>query len=565
MKRFLICTVLSLTALPALAKFLPPAHSKNGMVVSADATATKVGVDILKQGGNAIDAAVAVGYALAVTHPCCGNIGGGGFMTLHLADGKNVFIDFRETAPAAATPAIYKVKGNVDSSKLLHGYLGVGVPGTVMGLNTALKRYGSLPLKTVMQPAIDLARNGHIVDKSESQLYAKAATLLQQDKHANATFFKHGKAVRTGTRLQQPQLANTLQLISKKGSGAFYRGPIAKAIVKAIQTNGGIMTMQDFANYSVKVRKPLQCDYHGNTVVTAPPPGSGVTVCEILKIVEPYPLKQLGFHSAASSHYTLEAERFAFYDRNQGLGDPAFVDNPIKQLLSKTHIKTIQQRIKKNAITSSQSLLAKPATTREKMQTTHYTVIDKNRNVVSTTVTLNGFFGAKVMAGDTGILLNNELDDFAIDTSTPNQFGLIQGKANIIAGNKRPLSSMSPTIILNKNGDALLAVGAAGGSTIITSIVQTIENNLDYGMNINAAVNMPRYHMQWLPDTVFMEPYAFSQDTQTALGKLGYKKLQLGFFGKQPTWGQVAAISQHDGILYGANDNRRPDGLALGD
>lgn len=565
MKRLLLSTVLCAATLPVFAKYLPPAQSKNGMVVSADATATKVGVSILKQGGNAVDAAVAVGYALAVTHPCCGNIGGGGFMTLHLADGKNVFIDFREKAPAAATPALYKVNGKVDSKKLLHGHLGVGIPGTVMGLNTALTRYGHLPLKTVMQPAIDLAQHGHIVSAREAKLYDMAASKLQQDIHAKATFFRHGTTVKAGTVLKQPQLASTLKLISEKGSGAFYRGPIAQEIVKDSQAHGGIMTLKDFANYNVTISKPLLCHYHGNSVLTAPPPGSGVTVCEILNIVEPYPLKKLGFHSAKGTRYTLEAERFAFYDRNQGLGDPAFVDNPVKQLLSRAHIRAIQQRIEKNSVTPSATLAASKALSREKMQTTHYTIIDANMNVVSTTVTLNGFFGSKVMAGNTGILLNNELDDFAIDTSTPNQFGLIQGKANLIEGNKRPLSSMSPSIILDKQGTPILAVGAAGGSTIITSIVQTIENNLDYGMDINAAVNMPRYHMQWLPDTVFMEPYAFSADTQLALKALGYHHLKLGFFGKEPTWGQVAAISQHNGILYGANDNRRPDGLALGD
>ncbi len=561
--RLLITLTLLLISTTGLAKFLPPVQSQNGMVVTADATATKVGTSILKQGGNAVDAAVAVGYALAVTHPCCGNIGGGGFMTLHLANGKNVFIDFREKAPAAITPAFFKTNGKVDKQRLLHGYLGAGVPGVVMGLNTALQRYGKLPLKQVMQPAIDLAAKGHFVSPFEAKLYDRAAEKLIKNANAKAIFFRHNKPVQAHALLKQPQLAHTLKLISEKGTGAFYRGPIAKQIVHASLTNGGVMTMNDLKNYNVVITKPLSCQYRGNTLYTAPPPGSGVTVCEILKLIEPYRLKQLGFHAADGTHYTLEAMRYAFYDRNQGLGDPAFVKNQTKQMLSNKHIRFIQRQIKKRGVTPSKHIPGSQVLSSEKQQTTQYTVIDKDRNVVSTTVTLNGFFGSKVMAGDTGFFLNNELDDFAIDTTTPNQFGLVQGKANLIAGNKRPLSSMSPTIVLNQKKQPILALGAAGGSTIITSIVQTIENNLNYGMDINAAVNMPRYHMQWMPDQVFMEPYAFSKDTQNKLSAMGYH-LVPGFLGKEKTWGQVAAISQKEGILYGANDNRRPNGLALG-
>lgn len=551
-------------ATTGLSKYLPPAQSKSGMVVSSDATATKVGVDILQQGGNAIDAAVAVGYALAVTHPCCGNIGGGGFMTLHLANGKNVFIDFREKAPASLTPEDFiDSNGKVERNKVLLSYLGTAVPGTVMGLNTALKRFGTMPLSQVMLPAIQLAQHGHMVSAQEAALYDKAAQKLAEHDNVKAIFFKHGSPIKANQVLKQPQLAKTLQLISQKGTGAFYRGPIAEEIVKASDKHGGKLTLKDFSNYTVTVSKPLLCNYHGNQVITAPPPGSGVTVCEILKIVEPYPLNQLGFHAAIGTHYTLEAMRYAFRDRNSGLGDPAFVNNPTKQLLSDTHIKWIQSNIKQDKATPSSELPAKNDLAHEKMQTTHYTVIDKYNNVASTTVTLNGFFGTKMMAGDTGFFLNNEIDDFAIDTKTPNQFGLIQGKENLVAGNKRPLSSMSPTIVLDKSKTPILALGAAGGSTIITSVVQTIENNLDYGMDINTAVNMPRYHMQWLPDQVFMEPFSFSKDSQQLLHSMGYN-LETGIMGIQMTWGQVAAISQQNGILYGANDNRYPDGLALG-
>lgn len=562
-RRLSAALILLTISLCSYAKFLPPAQSQHGMVVSADATATRVGVSILQQGGNAVDAAVAVGYALAVTHPCCGNIGGGGFMTLHLANGKNVFIDFREKAPAAVTPALFKKNGKVDSSRLLTGYLGAGVPGTVMGLNTALQRYGTLPLKQVMQPAIDLAQKGHVVSAYETKLYDYAAKQLLKDPEAKATFFKNNRPAQPGTLLKQPNLAHTLELISEKGSGAFYRGPIAQQLVTANHQNGGVMTLKDLENYRVTVTKPLRCHFRGYTALSAPPPGSGVTVCEILKIVAPDKLKKLGFHAADGSRETLEAMRYAFYDRNQGLGDPAFVKNPTKRLLSKQHIQKIQRAIKRNGVTNSSQLLATQTLAREKQQTTHFTVVDKAHDVVSVTVTLNGFFGGKVMPKGTGFFINNELDDFAIDTKTSNQFGLIQGKANLIAGNKRPLSSMSPTIILNSKQQPLLALGAAGGSTIITSIVQTIENNLIYGMDINSAVNMPRYHMQWMPDQVFMEPYAFSKDTQHKLQAMGYH-LTLGFLGKETHWGQVAAISLSGNQLYGANDNRRPNGLALG-
>ncbi|MDF1654228.1 MAG: gamma-glutamyltransferase [Coxiellaceae bacterium] len=557
---FLSCL---LFAISAQAKFLPPAQGKNGMVVSADATATRVGVNILKQGGNAVDAAVAIGYALAVTHPCCGNIGGGGFMTLHLANGKNAFIDFREKAPAAITPQLFINKGKVNQKKILHGYLGVGIPGTVMGLNTALHNYGSMSLKQVMKPAITLAKAGHLVSQREAKLYDNDKKSLLADTHAQAIFFTKNKPVAAHTLLKQPDLAHTLREISRRGADYFYKGPIAKAIVAASKKNGGVMTLKDFSHYTVDVTQPVTCNYHDYKVITAPPPGSGTTVCEILNIVNAYPLKKLGFHSAVGSHYTIEAMRFAYYDRNRYLGDPAFIKNPVKKLLSPQYTQVIRNAIAIDHAGNSKNMSAVTAPANEKMQTTHYVVIDKNNNVASTTVTLNGYFGSKVIAGDTGFFLNNELDDFAVTTTQANQFGLIQGKANLIAGNKRPLSSMSPTIILNKNGLPYMAVGAAGGSTIITSIVQTIENSINYQMDINTAVNMPRYHMQWLPDTVFMEPYTFSYDTQHLLKKMGYD-VEPGFIFYGSYWGQVAALTAHNGLFFGANDNLRPDGLALG-
>lgn len=561
MRSILIALAL-FSATTCYAKYLPPAQGHHGMVVSADATATHVGIAILKQGGNAVDAAVAVGYALAVTHPCCGNLGGGGFMTLHLTNGKNVFINFREKAPAAISPKLFMSNGKVNNQKLLQGYLGVGIPGTVMGLNTALEKYGTMSLRQVMSPAIQLAKRGHIVSAFEAKLYNQSKNEFIKDRTVRDIFLKHNKTPTAGTLLKQPDLAHTLREISRRGSDYFYKGPIAKAIVAASKQHNGVMTLKDFRQYNITISQPIQCSYHGYHVVTAPPPGSGTVVCEILNIVAPYPLKQLGFHAAASTHDLSEAMRFAYYDRNHYLGDPAFINNPVKRLLSAHHAAAIRSLINKNKAGNSKDMPAINTTSHEKMQTTHYVVIDKNNNVASTTVTLNGYFGSKVIAGDTGFFLNNELDDFAITTKRPNQFGLVQAKANLIAGNKRPLSSMSPTIVLDKNNQPVIAIGAAGGSTIITSIVQTLINRLNYQMDINTAVNMPRFHMQWIPDTIFMEPYALSKDTQRLLTHMGYH-LQTGFLIGR-TWGQVAALTYHDGTYFGANDNRQPNGLALG-
>jgi gamma-glutamyltranspeptidase/glutathione hydrolase len=543
------------------AKFLPPAQGQNGMVVTADKLATKVGVDILKQGGNAIDAAVAVGYALAVTHPCCGNIGGGGFMTIHLKSGKNIFLDFRETAPAHISRQLFKTDGHYSNKKLLHGYLGVGIPGTVLGLETARVRYGKLSRQADMAPAIRLAEKGAPLSRTSSELFARAKKSLETIPAARKTFYHAGQAKAAGSWVKQPLLANTLKNISSKGTDYFYQGPIAKQIVLASQQNGGVLTLEDFAHYHVISRQPLSCHYQNHQLITAPPPGSGATVCEILKVMDNYPIKQWGFHSSKTTHYNVEAMRYAFYDRNEKLGDPAFIKNPIKQILSPGHIAWIKSQIKAGNATASAALPGQ-VQNHEHQQTTHYVVADQDHNVVSTTVTLNGFFGSKVMADGTGFFLNNELDDFAISTTTANQFGLIQKTPNLLAPNKRPLSSMSPTIVLDKNGEAIMAVGAAGGSTIITSIVQTIENHLAFDLDINTAVNLPRYHMQWLPDKIYMEPLAFSQDTQVALKSMGYQ-LQTGFMGATKTWGQVAALTQTPAMFYGANDNRRPDGLAL--
>lgn len=553
--------------LPTLcfSKFLPPAQSTSGMVVTDQHLATQVGVNILKQGGNAIDAAVAIGYALAVVQPCCGNIGGGGFMLIHRKNAENIFINFREQAPAAISPKLFFNKqGKLDSKKSLYGYLAVGVPGTVMGLNQALKKYGTMPLKTVMAPAIVLAEKGFVLSKSGANFLKLKQKHIREQKNVAAIFLNNNQPYKAGELLRQENLANSLKLIANQGTQVFYHGSIAKKIVAASQAHGGVLSLKDFANYHISITKPVGCFYRGYEIITAPPPGSGAVICEMLNILKGYPLKQLGFHSAAAVHYNIEAMRYAFADRNRLLGDPDFIKIPLKKLLSEAYAAKIRLHIKPNKAGDSRALGLQPNKNGEKMQTTHYSVMDKLGNAVSVTYTINGYFGSFVIAGDTGFLLNNELDDFTISPTAPNLFKLIQSNANIIAPNKRPLSSMSPTIIL-ENNKVVMLVGAAGGSTIITSILQTIENVIDFGMDINSAVNSPRFHMQWLPDITYMEQRAFSVDTMRVLRKMGHT-LKLGLWGKRLDWGQVAALSNNPKthIRYGANENRRPQGLAAG-
>ena len=538
------------------------AASSAGMVVTSQALASQVGLQILNQGGNAIDAAVAVGYALAVTEPCCGNIGGGGFMLIHLANGQDHFINFREKAPKEISPKLFEDKqGNILPQLMTNNYLSVGVPGTVMGLNTALKEYGTLSLRQVMQPVILLAKNGFIV----SPYFAKSllTNLSSSEIQTNIAniFFKHGKPLQAGDRLKQIQLANTLQQIAAGGSKAFYQGDSAKQIVAASDQDHGVLTQNDFNNYTVDQQTPIYCHYRGYQIISAPPPSSGgVTLCEMLQIVQHFPLKQLGYHTLTSARINIEAMRYAYADRNQYLGDPDFVNNPIQKILSLKHIQSIVSKINANVVTNLPVLNLKKAEVTEQPQTTHYSVIDKYGNAVAVTYTLNGEYGAKVIAGNSGFFLNNELDDFAIQIGIANQYGLVQGNANLIAPNKRPLSSMTPTII-TKNGKLFLIVGSPGGSTITTTVLQIIEDVIDYGMTINQAVAAPRYHMQAFPNNVFIEPDAFASKELLQLQQMGYV-IKVGSPFKAKKWGAVAAIMRdiQTGKLIGAIDPRRPDG-----
>jgi gamma-glutamyltranspeptidase/glutathione hydrolase len=537
-----------------------PVTATHGMVVTAQHFASEAGRDILKQGGNAIDAAVAVGYAEAVVHPCCGNIGGGGFMTIHLKDGKSVFLNFREKAPLKATPTMFQdANGNVVEGRSTETYLGVGVPGTVMGLNTALEKYGTMSLKQVMAPAIKLASEGFVLEQGDVDIMNRSAEAFAKHPNVAAIFLNHGKPFVAGERLVQKQLAHTLELIAEGGTDAFYKGSIAREVVKASDANGGILSMKDFAEYTVHWDKPITCDYRGYTIVSAPPPSSGgTTVCMILQIIKPYPLGEWGYGSVQAVHYMVEAERRAFADRNTYLGDPAFVHNPIDKLLSEDHIAKVRSTIDPDKATPSSEIkgsLGPP----EGNHTTHYSVVDKDGNAVATTYTINYLFGIKQIAGDTGFFLNNEMDDLTAKPGVANGAGLVQGVINQVEPGKRPLSSMTPTIVM-KDGKPFMLTGSPGSATIISTTMESIVNVVDFGMNLQQSIDAPRLHHQWYPEVVYIEPGLLTPQVQQRLEAMGHKfKIRKGIGADE-----AIMINPENGLLEGANDPRRPAGLAAG-
>ncbi len=538
---------------------LPFASGKNGAVVTEQHIASEVGLQILKEGGNAVDAAVAVGYALAVVDPCCGNIGGGGFMIVHWANGKDIFIDFREKAPLAAKANMYLDKqGKVISGLSTKGYLAVAVPGTVLGLDRALSEYGTMTRKQIMAPAIELAQKGFVLQPADVSILDTSTNKFIQQSNVSAIFLKNGsKPYQAGERLVQRDLAYTLELIAQLGPDAFYKGVIADKIIKANSENKGILTKEDFANYTVEEMQPVSCNYRGYQVISAPPPGSGTTLCEMLNILDSYPLRKLGFHSALSLHYELESMLYAYSDRNVYLGDPSFVKNPIEHLLSKKYATQIQAKIPENRATSPNRLYFMNRS-REGTHTTQYSIVDRYSNAVSVTYTINSFFGAEVIAGNSGFFLNNEMDDFTSKPGVPNNFGLVQGSANAIEPGKRPLSSMTPTIVTN-NGKVFIVTGSPGGPTITTTVLQVIVNVIDFDMSIKEAVDAPRIHYQGLPNVVITEPYALKSNVVQNLWEMGYQVAP--FF----TWGASESIlvNPKTGLLHGANDSRRPAGASV--
>ena len=564
----LLGSVSALCAAGVQAASVAPVAAEHGMVVTAQHLATQVGVDVLKKGGNAIDAAVAVGYALAVVYPAAGNLGGGGFMTLQLADGRKTFLDFREKAPLGASANMYlDASGNVVKGLSTKGYLAVAVPGSVAGFEMARAKYGTLPRATLMAPAIKLAERGFVLQQGDADFFQTAVADLRADAPSASIFLNKGELPIAGHKLVQKDLAKTLKLISSKGADGFYKGPVAKALVAASVAGKGLLTQADLDQYAVRELAPVECDYRGYHVVSAPPPSSGgVVICEVLNIVEGYPLKDLGFRSAQSVHYLIEAMRHAYVDRNSYLGDPDFVKNPLERLLDKGYAAKIRAAIDPAKAGVSKDI--KPGVEpHEGMNTTHYSIVDKDGNAVAVTYTLNDWFGARVTAAGTGVLLNNEMDDFTIKIGVPNMYGLVQGEANAIAPGKRPLSSMSPTIV-SQNGKPVMVVGTPGGSRIITAVTHTILNVIDYGMNVQEAIDAPRFHQQWLPDLTNVDTFGLSPDSRKMLVEMGHKlgapqpgsHLAAILVGAPSLGGKPVANNR----FYGANDPRRNTGLALG-
>lgn len=569
---FMVIQSVSLAlTMPAVAASLPPVVGKSSMVVSAQHYATEAGQKMLDQGGNAIDAAVAMGYALAVVHPCCGNIGGGGFMLIRFADGRATFINFREEAPAGINSKMFNTKESANwlsgghlSGQAEKPYLAIGVPGTVKGLNTALKKYGTMPLAHVMQPAINLAEYGYYLTDQDVAILSSAEPEFRREPNVVREFLSHVKSFKVGQLFIQKDLANTLRKIAKSGTDEFYHGDLTKIMVNDIRKHGGVITLKDFEDYSIEEMKPISCQYRGYDIITSPPPSSGgVTICETLNIIENIPTKQLSYHSALGVHYLIEALRYSYADRNSYLGDPDFVKNPTEKLISQSYADKIFQKIKKDRAGDS-SKIGFTAAKSEAENTTAFVVVDKEGNAVSVTYTLNGYFGSKEIAGRTGFFLNNELADFTLKAGEPNSFGLVQSDKNLIGPKKRPLSSIAPTII-TKNGHLVMVMGTPGGSTIPSQLIGVIINVLDFGMDIQLAVDSPRIHMQWLPDKVYLEPFTLSQDTEKVLQKMGYELITGSPYGT-PRWGAVMAIKvdEKTGKIFGAVDSRRPAGLAIG-
>jgi gamma-glutamyltranspeptidase/glutathione hydrolase len=536
--RILIRLCIAVSVAPGLGYAADPApvDSRGGMVVSAQRLASEIGADVLRHGGNAIDAAVAVGYALAVVYPEAGNLGGGGFMTIRLANGHASFIDFREKAPLSASATMFQdSQGHIIKGMSTEGWASVAVPGSPAGLEYARVTYGTRPREALIAPAIRLARDGFVLTQGDTGIFQVATPALRGDPIAASIFLRDGAVLQPDERLVQSDLARTLEALSSRGAdAAFYHGPIGAEIAKA---SGGRLTDQDFAKYAVRELKPVECDYRGFHVISSPPPSSGgVVLCEILQILAGYDLHGMGFHSAAEVHVLVEAMRHAFIDRNNRLGDPAFFTNPVAELISPEHAATIRKAIEPERATPTADIpMPKP----EGTQTTQFSVADAAGNAVSVTYTLNNWFGAALVAGHTGIVMNDEMDDFTSKIGTPNMFGLVQGAANAIAPGKTPLSSMTPTIV-TKDGKLVMVIGSPGGSRIITITLEAILNVIDHGMTIQEAIDAPRLHEQATPDMVFLERGALSPDTRALLQSRGYSFKDAGYWG-------VA-----EGILVGA-------------
>jgi gamma-glutamyltranspeptidase / glutathione hydrolase len=533
-----------------------PVRARNGMVVTRERHATQAGIKILEAGGNAVDAAIAVGFTLAVTHPSAGNLGGGGFMLIRLADGRTTFLDFRERAPAAASRNMYLDAAGKATQDSIIGYRASGVPGTVRGFEYASQHYGSLAWKELVHPAAELATNGFPLSYAQAQGLRGAAQTLGRFPESKRIFLRDGSYYEPGEIFVQPELAETLARIETLGAKDFYEGETANLLAEDMKDHGGLITLKDLKNYKVMERKPLTGSYRGYTIVTAPPPSSGgVGVLEMLGVLEGTDFYKAGAGSATAVHYMAEAMRRYFADRAENLGDPDFFHVPLTELLSPAHLAKLRASIDPERATPSRDIRAVKLAGHESDETTHFSLADGDGNIAIVTYTLNGGYGSKVTASGLGFLLNNEMDDFAPKPGEPNMYGLIQGEANAIAARKTPLSSMTPTIVV-QGEKPVLALGSPGGPTIINTVLEVIVNFVDFKMNVQDAVNWPRFHHQWLPDELRMEP-GYSPDTVALLEKRGYTVKQ------ENSQGECAAIAFQNGWMEGAADPRS-EGTAQG-
>jgi gamma-glutamyltranspeptidase/glutathione hydrolase len=558
MKKLL--ALLLLLALPLHAASKQPVRAKNAMVASTSDIASRIGADIMKKGGNAVDAAAAVSLALAVTWPSAGNLGGGGFMLIRKADGKAEAIDYRERAPLAATREMYlDANGNVVKGLSSQGYKAVGVPGTVAGIALAHKRHGKLPWSEIVEPARKLAADGFTVNYhlARSLAYRTTQERMADFPESRRIFLRDGKLYEMGETFVQPDLAATLARI-KANPRDFYEGETARLIAADMKAHGGIITAEDLKTYEPTIREPLRGTYRGHEIMTMPPPSSGgIALLEMLNILEPYDLKAMGWHSAKYFHTVVEAQRRAFADRAEFLGDTDFVKVPVTGMISRQYANERRADIDPAKATPSMSVAKGKPAVYESPDTTHFTIIDPAGNVVSSTYTLNDSFGSGVTVKGTGFLLNDEMDDFTSKPGVPNDYQLIQGEANAIEPKKRPLSSMTPTIVL-KDGKVRFAVGSPGGPTIINTVLHVVLNVIDFDMSIQAAVDAPRFHHQWTPDLIFWEPFGVNPDTRTMLEAMGHKFRDIP--GMSSTPGMIgdahAILIDENGWRLGASDPR---------
>ncbi len=566
---FLSIAAIAITALvhPAVghAATRDPVRGRHAMVASQHELASQIGIDILKKGGNAVDAAIAVGIALAVVYPEAGNIGGGGFMMIRKKDGSNAAIDYREMAPAAAGRDIFVdkngdlIKGEGGSTI---GYRASGVPGTLAGFELAFQKHGSGKIKwaDLIEPSRRLAQNGYRLSHRLASLLIAYKEHLAKYPDSDRIFLNNGNYYKEGDIFKQSELAQTLGRIQRNGAAEFYSGKTAEMIAADMKANGGLITLEDLKGYRAKEREPLKGNYRGFDIITMPPPSSGgIVMLQVLNMLEAYDIKSLQYNSAAKYHVLAEASRRAFADRAEYMADPDFASVPTAGLIDKKYAAERRSTIDlEKASSSSQIKFGQPLGA-EPTETTHYTVVDADGMVVSNTYTINDLYGSRVTIKGTGVLMNDEMDDFAAQPGKPNLFGLVQGERNAVQGGKRPLSSMTPTIVLRKDGSVWFALGARGGPRIISAVMQSVINVIDHEMDIQAAIDAPRIHQQWLPDQIFWEPYGLSPDTMKILTEKGHK------FAPGP--GYIASATgimiDKEGVRLGAIDSRS-DGAAIG-